>query len=275
MKTPLDVSTPTDSSLRQALDGELACPECGYNVFGLPEPRCPECGRRFTLEEARARRTPTIAFERARGWAKLAGFARTWFTVLLLPWVFAGQAVKRIGLGHGLLFGGVCFAALTLLVLRDGWTVPRSMSVIVPTAAVYIVAQALLLTLLDSRHWRTVGASFLFWLAIGGYTSAIVILEFQTGPPLVFISDLYQWVTQSGWNWPGSTFARIGVWPTIPILGLWLWGIAFVLYTRLSERGGERWIALLAALATVPLLVVLYATLVEHVGMRLGFWLYS
>jgi len=28
------------------------CPQCDYNLFGLPEMRCPECGRPFTPEEA-------------------------------------------------------------------------------------------------------------------------------------------------------------------------------------------------------------------------------
>jgi hypothetical protein len=29
----------------------LVCPTCGYNLTGLSEPRCPECGSRFTLDE--------------------------------------------------------------------------------------------------------------------------------------------------------------------------------------------------------------------------------
>jgi hypothetical protein len=28
-----------------------SCKECGYNLFGLPEPRCPECGTAFDMEE--------------------------------------------------------------------------------------------------------------------------------------------------------------------------------------------------------------------------------
>jgi predicted MFS family arabinose efflux permease len=36
---------------------ELACPNCGYNLTGLREARCPECGSTFTLDELFARVT--------------------------------------------------------------------------------------------------------------------------------------------------------------------------------------------------------------------------
>jgi hypothetical protein len=29
----------------------LVCPNCGYNLTGLSEARCPECGSRFTIDE--------------------------------------------------------------------------------------------------------------------------------------------------------------------------------------------------------------------------------
>jgi hypothetical protein len=29
------------------IDEDLFCPQCGYNLRGLPEERCPECGTRF------------------------------------------------------------------------------------------------------------------------------------------------------------------------------------------------------------------------------------
>ena len=31
--------------------GTLVCPNCGYNMTGLSEARCPECGNRFTIDE--------------------------------------------------------------------------------------------------------------------------------------------------------------------------------------------------------------------------------
>jgi hypothetical protein len=34
--------------------GGVLCPLCGYNLAGLTEARCPECGSRFTLEQLTA-----------------------------------------------------------------------------------------------------------------------------------------------------------------------------------------------------------------------------
>src|SRR5947208_3281908 len=45
--------TPAERSerLRRAGADTLVCPACGYNLTGLREARCPECGARLTLNE--------------------------------------------------------------------------------------------------------------------------------------------------------------------------------------------------------------------------------
>lgn len=37
--------------LRAVNENTLVCPNCGYNLTGLSESRCPECGGKFTLNE--------------------------------------------------------------------------------------------------------------------------------------------------------------------------------------------------------------------------------
>ena len=39
----------------------IACPLCGYNLAGLSEARCPECGGRFTLEQIVLARPHAVA----------------------------------------------------------------------------------------------------------------------------------------------------------------------------------------------------------------------
>jgi len=39
------------SSLKGSAVGRLECPNCGYNLSGLSEARCPECGSQYTLDQ--------------------------------------------------------------------------------------------------------------------------------------------------------------------------------------------------------------------------------
>ncbi len=41
----------------------LVCPQCGYNLTGLSEARCPECGTRYTLSDLYARQPSREATE--------------------------------------------------------------------------------------------------------------------------------------------------------------------------------------------------------------------
>lgn len=57
-ETPLERA----NRLRQAATDVLFCPRCGYNMTGLYEARCPECGAQFTLNQLyAAQQKPEIA----------------------------------------------------------------------------------------------------------------------------------------------------------------------------------------------------------------------
>ena len=51
--------TPAERSQRIAVSGHnnVACLACGYNLTGLSEARCPECGVKYTLDELLASQT--------------------------------------------------------------------------------------------------------------------------------------------------------------------------------------------------------------------------
>ena len=55
--------TPAERAQRVRASGRSAvtCPTCGYNLTGLSESRCPECGSKFTLDELLALQTAAEA----------------------------------------------------------------------------------------------------------------------------------------------------------------------------------------------------------------------
>jgi hypothetical protein len=51
--------TPKERSTRLSGAGNaITCPTCGYNLTGLSESRCPECGTKFTLDQLLASQRP-------------------------------------------------------------------------------------------------------------------------------------------------------------------------------------------------------------------------
>lgn len=90
-------------------DSGLRCPQCEYNLTGLTENRCPECGEAFDLEELR--RVFGVQPEPIAGWddrgttSMLIAFFRvcrmTWFHPATFarhfPWAFDLASAVRFG----------------------------------------------------------------------------------------------------------------------------------------------------------------------------------
>lgn len=259
-----------------AADSGLHCPACEYNLTGLAEPRCPECGATFSWDELRLRAAtgPRIAFERAHGGEKVWGFIRTWLTVLFRPDLFARQIATRVDGRHALAFGAVCF-----LLTGGGFIFGMDIEtwvVWLTTGVAYIVGQAVLFALVDRETWVAgrPGRAGLFWLMAGGYTSAMMATEIVYGPPVYeidrtvafLINPIYP-VSLAGPMFamftPGRSPENLVHWFNVVV---WAAGVACIFVVRQRLRRGWAWVT---GLALVGVLAFAYAAAVQYLGATL------
>lgn len=256
-------------------DEGVRCPQCGYNLTGLPEPRCPECGTAFDWAAVRqaAANPPQIYFERVRGWRKVPGIFVTWATVLFAPWVFARQAVRRMSTGHAVAFAALCFVS-TVLSMVVGNAEPSFMATWLTTAFVYLLIQAVCLSAVDCSGWRKPANTLRFWLLVGCYLSAVMPTEIFAGPPPVFMSDLGEFVgarsLRSLFVVVSSSSTDCVIW-WVQMLA-WLFGLGCCYYVRLGRRRWTGAVLLPAALLVMAGLFVLYAAVLEYIGTPLAHW---
>jgi hypothetical protein len=245
----------TDSAA--PIENHPHCHDCGYDLTGLAADRCPECGVRVEWHRVQFGGPPTIAFERCRGAHLAPGFVQTWLTVLFTPWIFAAQAQRRINPRYAAAFGGTCFLS-TLASLLYGAD-PAVIAAWWCTAAIYVVLQSLLAAGAEALLGRPFRAGVGWWLAVSGYTSAIVATEFVHGPPPVLLGDLWKLLSAFGRGMLSSESVH---WIQ---LVLWAAGMACIFVCR---RGGGpiRWLAWPPALVVV---LVLYSASVQWIGVPL------
>ncbi len=250
-----------------AVDSGLRCPECEYNLTGLTEPRCPECGVVFDWEEVRraVANPPRIAFERAKRWNKVPAFFVTWVTVLFAPWIFARQIVQHASLRHGLAFAGICFVGTSLSYFAGmDWEFQVTWLL---TALIYIPLQALWLSALDPAGWRKTGKTLRFWLITGCYTSAVMLTEVVHGPPLLLLGDLLEFVMTGRVNsWLDELYEfsteSVLLWTQ---LGLWIIVLCCVYAKRVTKRPHAALVAIRTVVVGASLLV-LYGAAVQWIG---------
>lgn len=255
------------AAVAPATDEGLRCPQCGYNLTGLAEPRCPECGAAFDWAQVRAaaHRGPAIAFERARGWRKLPAFFLTAATVLLAPWVFARQMQHRASLRHAAVFFVLCFvpALARAIADRDDY-----FNVWLVTAAECVLIEALLLWALERLFVGTWNSSLRRWLCAGGYTTAVVLTESLTYPPALMLSELIEWLAGPRRGWVHISFiyeqepAR--TMHALQVAG-WIVPLVWVLMVRLRRAGRTRMAIALLTPVVVVLLLLLYTLICEYV----------
>ena len=175
---------------RRPVRFDVPCVNCGYNLRGLVERRCPECGRPFTVSRAR------IA---ARG-AVDHGFWAIYRRALLTPrrfWTFDGQTLRdrtpiAFALGCALLSAAI-WSTLVILMLRDSenwgpsamvamWSIYVIVGVMASVPALFAAAWALALFAgLIGKSWLRAGwravAAAAVWLPAWSILAAILYAE--------------------------------------------------------------------------------------------------
>jgi hypothetical protein len=109
---------------QQGPTDEVHCPMCEYNLYGLTEPRCPECGYRFVWKEllqTRARPHRYLFEHHAE-----ANFKSFWKTAWgsLMPGTFWGSLHPAMPSKPRRLLGyWICVAAMAVLPVLARWAI--------------------------------------------------------------------------------------------------------------------------------------------------------
>ncbi|MGD8451868.1 MAG: hypothetical protein PVJ57_08620 [Phycisphaerae bacterium] len=164
------------------------CLHCGYVLIGLPEDRCPECGRVIDWAAIQAAGRPgELPLDTARGWRLLTAGLLTWVWVLVRPIRFARRLSEKSRLGRATVFALVCMAvgmggnaAASLRHFGD-W---HQYVAWVAGCWVHIEVQSLLFFLCNFR-WRHGWRLWSFWRKVSLYTTAFVVLDWAAGPPIL------------------------------------------------------------------------------------------
>ncbi len=252
-------------------DVTTLCPECDYNLTGIAEPRCPECGAavaRFDLARA-GPEPPRTAFERASGVLGTLSLFQTALTVIFTPWIFARQIQHRASLPHAFAFFVMCLSMtfLSLPFLQASYVYEWDFLVAWLVGGVAcVLIQAALFVPLDPAGWDRPRQAFRYWLVAGCYTSAVMMTEFVYGPPRLPLSDMLEPLDAANRPPRLGLALRDVVW--LLQLTSWIAAVTACYLQRLRRaRMSGPWLAA-AAIATPIALLLLYSAVFEHVGER-------
>jgi hypothetical protein len=228
----------------------LPCPLCDYDLRGLAEPRCPECGYRFTWEELNdpSRRLHPYLFEHHRqrsGWSfvrtLLGGMtpARVWSTLyptqpsrpgrLLTYWVMCSLPLLTIAALHGSL---ITHGLVTTIATRrwgqySGFEIARWSAYYDYRAGAYGVLSLMCL----AWPWLTLAALLVFQISL----RRAKLKWTHVLRSVLYTGDLSLWLTA-----PIGLLVLLvwtaGGWPPQNPAGGASWVIAAIVFALLNHR---------------------------------------
>ncbi|UCG34058.1 MAG: hypothetical protein JSU68_05360 [Phycisphaerales bacterium] len=231
-------------------DSGMRCLVCDYNVTGLRENRCPECGTEFDPDLLRrvaaGQPIPCTPWDTRVGFV---GFWQTWAMSLFTPWRLADNFAPRHNVRRAVAFTAICyslaggtFAYCVLWIgLRTG-TVDDALGLVSAVLVGAVFACWLCETLTSAALALLVKPTcaksrYHFWRGIAHYTSGFTLLTAAWG------ACGFYWNT-----WSSGAF--ISLW--FPAAVIFLWWVLALLKTILRRNdSGLR--AVLACLV-VPVL---------------------
>lgn len=166
-----------------ATESKLHCPVCGYNLTGLIEPRCPECGSGFDRADLAARQSSTPQpFNAWDSYGRIRDFGATWLESLFTPrrlfLVYPNRHKHDMAIAYSI----VCYVLATLAafiaavsmdirIVFYGFGVGAGIS-----TAAWLCETAIALVLGWTTQPRAAERSYHFWRGITHYMSGYLIL---------------------------------------------------------------------------------------------------
>ncbi len=243
----------TPAAASPVVDEGLRCLRCGYNLTGLPDSICPECGGRVDWLAVRRRRDELLArigtpWERWRWRFKPAAFVVTCLQAALLPWRFARQVPDRPSLLWAGTFLLVCMSIPTAWIAYwHAWQGGDDIEMLASWmcgVACQVCFQTVVFGLLLAPG--TIRQSLRFWFTVTSYTSYPLLPEILIGFPylLPIETNIYPFTLVVG---KGSATNH---WVS-GLYYLWWIGLAIITCVRVPRR---RWWRIAIIVVAIPLM---------------------